>query len=115
MKREQRAQQVWQVLTSAARNRQILTYELLAKAIGMGAGTLAGPLGCVMYYCQQRGLPPLTVLVVGKAGGRPGIGLITSKNVNIDRERVYAHNWFESVPPTETELAHALAVGEAEA
>lgn len=38
MKREQRAQQIWQVLVSAAQNHQIITYEELSALIGMGPG-----------------------------------------------------------------------------
>lgn len=83
-----------------------------AKTIGMGPGTLAGPLGCVMYYCALHKLPPLTALVVRKSGGRPGVGLTTSEDVNKDRERVYGFNWFKRLPPSAEELSEALRDGE---
>jgi hypothetical protein len=96
--RAERAMQIWQVLIAAARNRQILTYKLLAQMIGMGPGTLAQPLGYVMDYCKANGLPPLTALVVGLTSGTPGRGLTTTTDLNRDREAVYAHDWYRMRP-----------------
>jgi len=109
MRKSERAQQVWQVLVSAAYNRQVLTYGILAKLIGMGPGTLARPLGCVMNYCEKNGLPPLTVLVVRKRTGTPGSGLETVKPRHTDeqRERVFRHNWFARLPPSAKHLQAA--------
>jgi hypothetical protein len=109
MKREERAAQIWQVLTSAAHNRQIITYEEVARLIGMGPGTLAGPLGCIMYYCEQQGLPPLTSLVVKKRVGRPGVGLTSVRASELDakRQEVFRHRWFRRLPPSPLSLATA--------
>ena len=114
MKREERAQQVWQVLTSAAHNHQIITYGRLAELIGMGPGTLAGPLGCIMYFCEQQGLPPLTALVVQKRGGRPGQGLtsVNPKEIDEQRQKVYACWWFRRLPPSAQDFAEAYVEGE---
>jgi len=49
--------------------------------------------------------------VVQKSGGKPGAGLTTSKNVNADRERVYAHEWFKQLPPSAEELDDARRAG----
>lgn len=113
MKREERAQQAWLVLVSAAHNRQIVTYEDLASHIGMGAGTLAGPLGCIMHYCDQSGLPPLTSLVVRKKGGRPGSGLSKVRPADIDakRQEVFRYRWFKRLPPSAEEFAIAFSNG----
>lgn len=99
MKRPERALQIWQVLVGAAHNRQILTYEILARLIGMGAGTLAQTLDIIMRYCQRRQLPPLTAIVVRKDTGLPGTGLTTPQELNREREAVYSHAWYRQVPP----------------
>ncbi len=104
MNRVQRALQIWQVLIGAAYNRQILTYEMLAEIIGVGpegkgAGIL-GPnyLGILMEYCANKGLPPITLLVVKKDTGMPGVGLKTVEDLPKDREKVFNLRWFELVP-----------------
>jgi hypothetical protein len=111
MTRAQRAQLAWQVLVAAAHNRQVLTYTIVAERIGMGAGTLAEVLGCIMYYCRQQSLPPLTVLVVKQDTGLPGEGLRTLEDLARDREAVFNTEWFKRMPPTEVELETALQVG----
>jgi alkylated DNA nucleotide flippase Atl1 len=109
MTKSERAQQVWQVLVSAAHNRQVFTYGILANLIGMGPGTLARPLGCVMKYCEQQGLPPLTVLVVGKKTGTPGSGLETvdPRHKDEQREKVFQYKWFIRLPPSAEHLEAA--------
>src|SRR5262245_26629525 len=57
--------------------------------IGMGPGTLAAPLGTVLFYCKRRKLPPLTVLVVNSKKGRPGRGFPEGGDQDQDRERVF--------------------------
>jgi hypothetical protein len=111
MTREQRAQLAWQVLVSAAHNRQVLTYTIVADHIGMGAGTLAEILGCIMYYCDQQGLPPLTVLVVKSDTGLPGEGLRTLADLARDREEVFRTQWFKRLPPSEQEFGDAFRRG----
>lgn len=109
MTRIERAAQVWQVLVAAAHYRQVLTYELLADMMGMGpegkgAGTLAQTLGVIMRYCDANKLPPLTVLVVNKKTGQPGRGLTTVKELHTDREKVFAHMWYQMAPLQMEEL-----------
>jgi hypothetical protein len=111
MTRSERGQQIWQVLVSAAHNRQILTYKLLAELIGMGPGTLATPLGTVMFYCKQRRLPPLTMLVVNSKMGKPGRGLPQPGDQNRERERVFGYYWFKALPPSAPELEQAYKRG----
>jgi len=98
MKRFERAMQIWQILISAAHNRQILTYTIVADLIGMGAGTLSQTLGMIMRYCKRNNLPPLTSLVVNKNTGQLGEGLTTVMELNRDRERVFEYNWFAHPP-----------------
>jgi alkylated DNA nucleotide flippase Atl1 len=105
----ERGIQIWVVLCGCAHNRQTLTYKGLAKLIGMGAGTLARPLGHVMRYCESNDLPALTSLVVKTGGGTPGIGLTSVRRGTMDamREQVFNHNWYDSLPPAVTDLESA--------
>lgn len=99
MKRSERAMQVWQILIAAAHNRQTLTYGQVANYLGFeGAGVLSQILGCIMDYCDAKGLPPLTCLVVNQVTGLPGQGLKTVENLPQDRESVYNHQWFAMYP-----------------
>ncbi|MGB6874026.1 MAG: hypothetical protein WBE46_07860 [Dehalococcoidia bacterium] len=106
---ESRAVQIWQILVGLAYNRQTITYEKLSGLLGFkGAGTMGQFLDPIMRYCKLNGLPPLTVLVVGKYLGVPGEGLITVKDADLEREQVYDYDWFNIYPPDETEFAQAL-------
>jgi hypothetical protein len=104
MTKLQRALQVWQVLISAAHNRQVLTYKIISALIGVGmhgSGAIAmGPyLAVLMRYCKSHKLPPITALVVQKGSGRPGSGLTTLSNYpDRDREMVFAYDWFKLKP-----------------
>jgi len=101
MKSAERAAQIWQVLISAAHNRQTITYEQLARLIGMGdkgyliTGGVKGPLGRVTWYCERKEYPPLTCLVVSKNTGRPGTEF---SNLDVQREEVFEKRWL-SLPP----------------
>ncbi len=79
------------------------TYTQLASALGMGdVGVVTAQcLGPVMHYCRKHELPALTVLVVQQGTGRPGPGLTTVEEGNLDRERerVFAYRWFQLEPP----------------
>ena len=100
MTKFQRAVQIWSLLVCAAKDRRTYTYGQLASELGMGgAGVMGKFLGPIMYYCRNQQLPPLTVLVVNQDTGLPGSGLTTIENVNLDRERVFAHDWFQLEPP----------------
>lgn len=94
----ERAIQIYQVLIAAAHNRQILTYQILGKTIGVPARGLAPHLGHLMRYCKRAGLPPLTVLVVQKDSGKPGEGFTTFEDLHRDRERVFAQDWYRMKP-----------------
>ena len=108
MTNEEKAQLAWQVLTGAARNRQILTYEHVARRIGMATPGMGNVLEPIMRYCVERGVPPLTVLVVQKGTGVPGPGLTTSSDFDSDREAVFIHNWDAQVPPSAAEFRAVL-------
>ena len=93
------AEKLWKVLTSAAHNRQVLTYELAGKPLGLGPNLLSDHLGQIQRYCERNKLPLLPILVVSVKTGRPGPGFPAVKDLDAERERVFAHNWFGMKPP----------------
>ena len=100
MTRYQRASQIWSLLICAARERKTYTYGDIAEILGFGGAMVTAPiLGCIMKYCKEHQLPPLTVLVVNRETGLPGEGLTTLEEVNQDRERVFQFDWFAIEPP----------------
>ena len=54
----------------------------------------------VMRYCDAKNLPPLTVLVVQKTSGRPGIALLTTTDPVSDQRRVFTSTGAPSHPRT---------------
>lgn len=100
MTKSQRASQIWSLLICAARERKTYRYGDVARILGFrGAGVMAPLLGCIMWYCEEQGFPPLTVLVVNQQTGLPGEGLSTLEEVNQDREIVFGFDWFGVEPP----------------
>ncbi len=65
-----------------------------------------------MYYCDQNGLPPLTVIVVNQETGLPGVGLITAEDLNASREEVFGFDWYGLFPPTPEEFDQATRIAE---
>jgi len=108
MKDHERATQVWAVLALAARNRQILTYEILSQLIGVPAHGLANILDHVQRYCMQRGLPPLTSIVVSKSTGLPGEGFITAQDIPRNQGSVFNHDWITTAAPSPDDLETAV-------
>ncbi|CAB1062333.1 hypothetical protein D1BOALGB6SA_7109 [Olavius sp. associated proteobacterium Delta 1] len=59
--------QAWQYLIGKAANRQIVKYDELRELMRYPTiNPLASILGCIMYFCEQNGLPPLTTIVVNR-------------------------------------------------
>jgi hypothetical protein len=107
-----RALQIYQVLVGLAWNRQTITYGALSRHQMEGYGTggiLAGPLSCIMTWCRENGLEPLTVLVVNDATGVPGEGLTTVplRDWPAAQQKVFDFNWFSIMPPSLPELEEA--------
>ena len=90
----ERASQIWPVLVLAAHHRQTMTYEQLAKLIGIyPPPALAQLLEPIHRYCKQNGHPPLTALVVSGKTGLPGTGFTAAQDVPAARELVYEFDW----------------------
>ena len=68
---------VYQVLVERAQRRETITYEEMASAIQVSNARLVGRyLDPIAVHLLMAGLPALTALVVSKANGKPGEGLI---------------------------------------
>lgn len=112
MTREERAIQIWPLLTFAASLRMTLTYKRLGELIGAGPMSLGGWLEPIQSYCLVQGLPPLTVLVVRDSDGMPGPGFVAAEPAAVPAAQttVFRYDWTSAPPPKTEELARALTV-----
>jgi hypothetical protein len=110
MNKSQRAAQIWAVLAWAAKNRQIITYPILGKLIGVPTQGLGHLLEPIQSYCLLKGLPPLTILVVQERTGLPGVGFnaASAKEYGKSQMEVFKYDWVRHAAPTPEELAEAV-------
>lgn len=104
-----RALQAWQYLIAKATNRQIVKYDELKDLMGYPTNNpLSHILGCIMRFCDQNGLPALTIIVVNKTGV-PGHGFTAEEweDYHQKREDVFNYEWYKIVPPTIEEFEAA--------
>jgi len=102
------ASRIWPVLLLAARNRQVLTYEILSRLVGKPRHTLGASLEPIQSYCLLRRLPPLTGIVVSERTGLPGKGFIAAADLPKEQMMVFTHPWDKEHVPTAMELAATL-------
>ncbi|MBW5285891.1 HNH endonuclease [Burkholderia gladioli] len=86
---------IWPHLVSAAVRRATYPYHEIASWVGtldVKAGKALGP---IQEYCLEARLPPLNILGVSKATGKPGDGFIAwdLNDLDVAYEAVYAFNW----------------------
>ena len=108
MTRAERAAQIWPLLTLCGSYRQILSYDLLSKLIGVprpGLGQLLEP---IQSYCILNGLPALTCLVVSENSGLPGEGFIAASDVPSAQAAVFDFDWLSQPVPTVDQLETAV-------
>ena len=108
MTRSERAAQLWALLAVAARNRQVLTYRIVAGAIGVPLPAVGGFLEPVQSYCIKKHLPPLTALVVGEGSGMPGEGFIAAENIPRAQAQVFSEDWLARNAPSPEDLESAF-------
>jgi hypothetical protein len=79
----------------AARNRQNMTYAMLARLTGMATSGLGAMLEPIQSYCILNNLPPLTVLVVQTESGLPGSGFTgaAASDLAAAQSQVFAFDW----------------------
>ena len=100
MTANERAAQIWSVLALAARNRQVLTYEMVARLTGVARVGLGRCLEPIQSYCLVKGLSPLTILVVSEKTGMPGIGFIAAQDIPQAQQEVFNYDWLTHGGPS---------------
>jgi len=100
MRVAERAAQIWPVLTSAANNRQILTYDIVARLIGVPRPALGQLLEPIQSYCLSHKLPALSILVVSQDTGMPGTGFIAASDIPAEQARVFREKWLDRGCPS---------------
>lgn len=109
MTRAERAQQIWSVLALAATNRQVLTYDIVARLTGVHRPGLGDLLRPIQQYCVENQLPPLTVLVVSEQTGSPSEGFIAAADIPAAQLRVFQHRWLETTAPSAQQFEAAYS------
>ena len=107
MTRAQKAQQLWSILVLAATHRQILTYDIVARAAGAIRPGIGGFLRPIQQYCIEQQLPPLTSIIVSEETGLPGEGFIAAADVPAAQSRVFQHPWLDERAPNEDQFREA--------
>lgn len=107
MRIPERAAQIWSVLAWAAHDRQVLTYDIVSRLIGVppvGLGQLLEP---IQSYCLVNRLPPLTILVVRSDTGLPGVGFVAAQDIPRTQLDVFSYDWLEHGAPSPEQLEEA--------
>jgi hypothetical protein len=104
----ERAAQIWAVLALAARNRQVLTYDIVSNLVGIPRQGLGKPLEPIQSYCLLKKLPPLTILVVSEDTGLPSSGFTAAEDIPKTQLGVFKHDWLKGGPPTPEQLEQAV-------
>jgi len=94
-------------LALAARNRQVLTYDITARLTGVPRQGLGGFLAPIQSYCQRENLEPLTILIVSKENGLPGEGFIAAEDIPSTQMRVFEYDWIRHGAPSPQDLEEA--------
>ncbi len=72
-------------------------------------GVLDRVLGHIAFFCKENHLPILTCIVVNQETGLPGQDIpMSHKQLNAERERVYAVKWYDIQPPSAKALLAAF-------
>ena len=95
----------------AAANRQILTYDLVARATGVVRPSIGDFLRPIQQYCseQPQPLPPLTSIVVSEDSGLPGTGFIAAADVPAAQSQVFKHRWLDVRAPSAEQFEDAYS------
>lgn len=104
----ERGLQVWSVLALAAKNRQVLTYKIVGKLVGVPPQGLGQVLEPIQSYCLLHKLPPLTILVVSETTGEPSAGFIAAQDISRAQLEVFAFDWLAHGAPSAEALSQAL-------
>jgi hypothetical protein len=104
-----RAAQIWSLLALAAHNRQVLTYDMVAKLTGMARMGLGQCLEPIQSYCLVHDLQPLTILVVSEKTGMPGVGFIAAQDIPKAQQDVFKYDWVAHGGPSPEKFERAAS------
>jgi hypothetical protein len=99
---------IWPVLVLASKNRQILTYDLLGRLIGVPAADLGRLLEPIQSHCILKDLPPLTSIVVNARTGMPGEGFIAADNLPQAQAETFFFDWLSCPVPSREDYRTAV-------
>ncbi len=108
MRVPERAAQIWSVLAWAAHCRQVLTYDVGSKLIGVPRQGLGHLLEPIQSYCLVNQLPPLTILVVRADTGLPGTGFVAAQDIPRTQLEVFSYDWLEPGAPSPEQFEQAV-------
>jgi hypothetical protein len=109
MTRAERASQIWSVLALAAHNRQVLTYDMVAKLTGMARAGRGRCLEPIQSYCLVHDLLPLTILVVSSETGMPGVGFVAAQDIPRFQQEVFKFDWLAHGAPSPDDFERAVS------
>jgi hypothetical protein len=89
----ERSVQFWALLVQAARTQQVLSYEQVEKMTGIPRFGQTQILANILYYCQSKGLPHLTCIVIEKATGMPASDDFAGLDLSAEIRRVFVYDW----------------------
>jgi len=91
----ERACRAWGILTKCAKNKETISYSELGKRMTVHHRACRFFLDLIQNYCLDKRLPPLTIVVVYKNRGIPGVGFTACdiNNFKQEKERVFTYNW----------------------
>ena len=99
-----RSVRTYLILIGKATRRETATYREIADANTVALqGVGRSRLNQVADWCEARGFPDLTVLVVSEESGQPAEDHFDPETYRI-RERVYKWPWTDYAPPTVDEV-----------
>jgi hypothetical protein len=99
---------VWPLLVFAAGNRQVLTYDLLGRLVGVPTSDLGRILEPIQSHCILKKLPPLTSIVVSGRTGVPGEGFIAAGNVPQAQAETFLFDWLNCPVPSREDYQAAV-------
>ena len=112
---DSRSLAAWDTLIDRAAHRRTITYGELGAEFGVAPRAVGWIiLGSIQAYCHDNNLPILTAIVVKSSNGRPGSGLrVRVDDVAAEQQRVFAHNWSETMSTEESPVDRYLAARQA--
>ncbi len=109
MTKFERANQIWSVLALAAHNRQVLTYDMVARLTGMARAGLGRCLEPIQSYCLVHDLQPLTILVVSQETGMPSAELVAAQDIPRFQQEVFRYDWLAHGAPSPDDFEKAVS------